>query len=225
MRIKKSAAILLAIGLLILLYLGLADISLKNDKLIHFTTFLIMTIIFRNCIEDRNISKLRIITFTICTLVAGVGSEFFQSFFASYRSFDVMDIAVNVSGSLTGNLFNEIYIWYMNRRRSLMRLKLIKSIGNEADLFAHGTSTTAAKETISLTESSSDPLEQNIKDEQHAEIVAVPVYLEEQERQKNKSKKSESYGRELRSADRELDLEKGIELKNVLPVPLNEQSI
>lgn len=85
------------------LYLGLALVLLKHDKLVHFWTFYILSLLFYSSIEPTPILppwRLRQVTFVVCTAVCGVGLEYVQAAVNPERVFDAYDISCNISGSL-----------------------------------------------------------------------------------------------------------------------------
>lgn len=90
--------------LLVAAYAGLSKVQLGqyvNDKVLHFVTLFILTLIFY-WIVDTNRRRILHMTVVVCTLVLGVGSEFLQSFLPNDREFDLYDIVANVVGSLMG---------------------------------------------------------------------------------------------------------------------------
>lgn len=90
--------------LLITGYTGLTSLQLGhliNDKLLHFLTFFILTIVFY-WIVDTNRRRTLNLTLTVCTGALGVGSEFLQAILPNDRDFDVYDIVANIVGSLAG---------------------------------------------------------------------------------------------------------------------------
>lgn len=127
--------LVLVIASIISLYLGLANITIKFDKFVHFSVFFLMTLIFYYCFETKNANQLRLMTFIVCTLCGGIGSEFLQSIMP-YRTFDYKDIVMNISGSSLGILVSDLYSRYIVRRRRLKRLEIIKSIGDEGETLA-----------------------------------------------------------------------------------------
>jgi VanZ family protein len=60
-------------------YLGVADLEVTHDKILHFLTFFILSTVFYWIVEA---SRTRCINMTIvvCTVVGGIGSEFLQGF-------------------------------------------------------------------------------------------------------------------------------------------------
>ncbi|KAK1457210.1 VanZ like family protein [Colletotrichum cuscutae] len=90
--------------LLVAGYAGLTTLQLGqyvNDKVLHFTTFFLLTIVFY-WILDTNRRRTLNLTLTVCTFILGVGSEFLQGFLPNGREFDFYDIVANVVGSLAG---------------------------------------------------------------------------------------------------------------------------
>lgn len=107
--------------LLIAGYAGLSSLQLSthvNDKVLHFVTFFLLTTVFY-WIVDTNRRRTLNLTLTVCTGVLGVGSEFLQSLLPNGRTFDLLDIAANVVGSLAAL---GLCTWYhqrmLERRRS-----------------------------------------------------------------------------------------------------------
>lgn len=104
---------------LLSLYLGFANISLPNDKIIHFIMFFIMSFLFYwiiDSIKYNNLNKFS--TFIICTLIGGIGSEYLQHFISPFRTFDYADILVNVLGSSSAIAISEIYQYLKRRKQS-----------------------------------------------------------------------------------------------------------
>ncbi|EMG49504.1 hypothetical protein G210_5728 [Candida maltosa Xu316] len=85
-------------------YLGFASIHLPHDKLIHFSTFCILTIEFYFIFDThyKSLKVLRYITLLLCTFGGSVSSEIIQNAVNPTRIFDVYDILANVIGSLVG---------------------------------------------------------------------------------------------------------------------------
>lgn len=114
--------------LLIAAYAGLSSLHLDthiNDKVLHFITFFLLTIVFY-WIVDTNRRRTLNLTLTVCTLVLGVGSEFLQSIIPNGRTFDILDIAANVLGSLSGL---GLCTWYhqrmLERRRARRQYNVV----------------------------------------------------------------------------------------------------
>lgn len=100
--------------LLVAGYAGLTSIQLTqyvNDKVLHFGTFFLLTVVFY-WIIDTNRRRTLNMTLVVCTLVLGVGSEFLQSFLPNDRTFDLYDIVANVLGSLAAL---GLCTWYHKR--------------------------------------------------------------------------------------------------------------
>jgi VanZ family protein len=95
-------------------YAGLSTLQLGNyvnDKVLHFVTFFLLTVVFY-WIVDTNRRRTLNMTLVVCTLILGVGSEFVQSFLPNDRNFDLYDIVANIVGSLLGV---GICAWYHKR--------------------------------------------------------------------------------------------------------------
>jgi hypothetical protein len=82
-----------------------------NDKVLHFITFFLLTVVFY-WVVDTNRRRTLNMTLFLCTVVLGVGSEFVQSFLPNDRDFDLYDIVANVIGSLAGL---GLCTWYHKR--------------------------------------------------------------------------------------------------------------
>ena len=95
-------------------YAGFTTLQLGqyvNDKVLHFGTFFLLTVVFY-WIVDTNRRRTLNMTLVVCTLALGVGSEFVQSFLPNDRDFDLYDIVANVVGSLAGAA---LCSWYHKR--------------------------------------------------------------------------------------------------------------
>lgn len=106
-------------------YLGFADIQLIHDKLLHFVTFFVLSLL---CYWILDAPRKRCINFTVvaCTVLGGIGSEFAQSFLTT-RQFDINDIVCNIAGS---GLAIALSAWYHKRlldRKREARYKLLRS--------------------------------------------------------------------------------------------------
>ncbi|KAI1842374.1 hypothetical protein JX266_011415 [Neoarthrinium moseri] len=102
MRIRLPFAGVFFLLCLLAGYVGLSSLQLGayvNDKVLHFLTFFILTIVFY-WIIDTNRRRTLNLTLVVCTLVGGVGSEFVQGWLPNGREFDLYDIVANVAGSL-----------------------------------------------------------------------------------------------------------------------------
>ncbi|KAH3684855.1 hypothetical protein WICPIJ_004158 [Wickerhamomyces pijperi] len=133
MRIRPSILLAFLLGLLFAAYLGFAELSLPNDKLVHFLTFFTLTALFYWLFETSHTRYIRNVTLLVCTLGAGVGSEFVQSL-VPYRTFDFKDIICNVFGSGLAVVLSQI--WHKRllvKRRELRYLQLRQSIPDELD--------------------------------------------------------------------------------------------
>ncbi|KAH8174769.1 vanZ like family protein [Sarocladium implicatum] len=114
MRIRLPFAGVFLLLLLIAGYAGLTPLQLGqyiDDKLLHFITFFLLTIVFY-WVVDTNRRRTLNMTLMVCTLLLGVGSEFLQGFLPNGRDFDLYDIAANVIGSLAGL---GLCTWYHKR--------------------------------------------------------------------------------------------------------------
>lgn len=113
------------ISLCIAAYLGFALIELKHDKLIHFTTFFILTSEFYFIFDTKykSLKTLRYITFLTCTLCASLNLEIVQNMVNPERVFDFADVVYNFFGSLSGLL---VSITLQTWRLKLARANRIK---------------------------------------------------------------------------------------------------
>lgn len=102
-------------------YLGFALIHLPHDKVIHFSTFLILTVEFYFLFDTRNKKILRVITFIVCTCGAGIGLEVVQLMVNPIRIFDFFDIISNVCGSCLGLLIACALNWRIDKSRQEKR--------------------------------------------------------------------------------------------------------
>ncbi|KAJ2904119.1 hypothetical protein MKZ38_008837 [Zalerion maritima] len=85
-------------------YAGLSSLQLGvyiDDKVLHFLTFLVLTLVFY-WVLDTNRRRTLHLTLAVCTGILGVGSEFVQAVLPNGRSFDIFDIVANIVGSLCG---------------------------------------------------------------------------------------------------------------------------
>ncbi|GMF05427.1 unnamed protein product [Ambrosiozyma monospora] len=99
MRIRKTVLFVFISSTILAAYLGFADISLPHDKWIHFTMFFVMSFLFYWILDSNSMRTIRNLTFIVCTLIGGIGSEFVQHIISPKRTFDVYDILANVCGS------------------------------------------------------------------------------------------------------------------------------
>ncbi|OAA62928.1 VanZ domain protein [Cordyceps fumosorosea ARSEF 2679] len=122
MRIRFTFAGVFLLLLLLAAYAGLTKLQLShliNDKLLHFLTFFLLTVVFY-WVVDTNRRRTINMTFAVCTLILGVGSEFLQSVLPNDRDFDAYDIAANLAGSLLGL---GLCSWYHRRMLERRRQK------------------------------------------------------------------------------------------------------
>ncbi|KAK1968379.1 VanZ like family protein [Colletotrichum sublineola] len=133
MRIRLPFAGVFFALLLIAGYAGLTSLQLGqyvNDKVLHFGTFFLLTIVFY-WILDTNRRRTLNLTLTVCTFVLGVGSEFLQGFLPNGRDFDFYDIVANVIGSLAGV---GLCSWYHKRMlERKRRTKMYQAVPGEDD--------------------------------------------------------------------------------------------
>ncbi|KAK2038677.1 VanZ like family protein [Colletotrichum somersetense] len=133
MRIRLPFAGVFFALLLIAGYAGLTSLQLGqyvNDKVLHFSTFFLLTIVFY-WILDTNRRRTLNLTLTVCTFVLGVGSEFLQGFLPNGREFDFYDIVANVIGSLAGV---GLCSWYHKRMlERKRRTKMYQAVPGEDD--------------------------------------------------------------------------------------------
>ena len=101
----------------------------QSDKVLHFITFFILTIAFYWILDTSRRRTLHL-TFVVCTLILGVGSEFLQTLFP--RIFEVLDIVANVVGSVVAIA---LCSWYHNRMLERKRLaKNYHAVPGDGDL-------------------------------------------------------------------------------------------
>ncbi|KAK2034284.1 VanZ like family protein [Colletotrichum zoysiae] len=133
MRIRLPFAGVFFALLLIAGYAGLTSLQLGqyvNDKVLHFGTFFLLTVVFY-WILDTNRRRTLNLTLTVCTFVLGVGSEFLQGFLPNGREFDFYDIVANVIGSLAGV---GLCSWYHKRMlERKRRTKIYQAVPGEDD--------------------------------------------------------------------------------------------
>ncbi|PHH64457.1 hypothetical protein CDD81_4532 [Ophiocordyceps australis] len=133
MRIRLPFAGVFLLLLLAAAYAGLTTLQLGqyvNDKALHLVTFFLLTIVFY-WIVDTNRRRTQNMTFVICTLVLGIGSEFLQSFLPNDRDFDLYDIVANIVGSLAGLGLCSLYHKRMLERRR--QRKTYNAVPGESD--------------------------------------------------------------------------------------------
>ncbi|PHH82155.1 hypothetical protein CDD82_6845 [Ophiocordyceps australis] len=136
MRIRLPFAGVFLLLLLAAAYAGLTTLQLGqyvNDKVLHLVTFFLLTIVFY-WIVDTNRRRTQNMTFVICTIVLGVGSEFLQSFLPNDRDFDLYDIVANIVGSLAGLGLCSLYHKRMLERRRQRKTYNAVPGENDADI-------------------------------------------------------------------------------------------
>lgn len=125
MRIRLPFAGVFFLLLLLAGYAGLTSLQLDslpvNDKVLHFVTFFLLTVVFYWILDTSRRRALNL-TLATCTAVGGVGSEFLQALLPNGREFDLIDLAANVAGSLAGV---GLCSWY--HRRMLERKRRTKN--------------------------------------------------------------------------------------------------
>lgn len=107
-------------GLLPHSQIGSAESFLPNDKVLHYVSFFILSVVFYWIIDT---SRRRVIHITaiICMGVLGVGSEFLQSMLPNGRQFDLFDILANALGCASAM---GLCAWY--HKRMLERKRKIR---------------------------------------------------------------------------------------------------
>ncbi|KAF7918798.1 uncharacterized protein EAE98_009576 [Botrytis deweyae] len=136
MRIRLPFAGAFLFLLLLAGYAGLTSIQVDaviNDKVLHTTTFFILTVVFYWILDT---SRRRNLNFTliICTGILGVGSEFLQGFLPNGRTFDFYDIVANIVGSLAGVALCSWYHLRMLERKRLAKTYHVVPGDEEQDL-------------------------------------------------------------------------------------------
>ncbi|KAL1301642.1 hypothetical protein AAFC00_005865 [Neodothiora populina] len=141
MRIRKPFAAAFVILLLIAASLGLAPNRLpqykQSDKVLHFITFLLITLCFYWILET-NRRRVIHLTLLICTAGLSIGSEVVQGLLPNGREFDPYDILANVLGS---GLALGACSWYhkrmLERRRAARKYHIVPGEdgdGNDVEL-------------------------------------------------------------------------------------------
>lgn len=109
--------------LLIAAYAGLTPLQLGqyvNDKVLHFLTFFLLTVVFYWILDTTRRRNLNL-TLIICTGGLGIGSEVLQSLLPNGRDFDLYDILANIVGSLAAVGLCTLYHKRMLERRRAQR--------------------------------------------------------------------------------------------------------
>lgn len=109
--IRWPFAVLFVVAIPPVLYLGVGDIQLQNDKIVHFTTFALMSILFHMAVALDRKWRLHWLgcCVVVCCGIGAVGSEFFQHWVNPKRAFDVYDIGSNLLGSALGLGIAEVF--------------------------------------------------------------------------------------------------------------------
>lgn len=97
-------------------YLGFALVHLPHDKIIHFTTFFILTLEFY-WLWKLPTKYVRLLTVTVCTLMASVVSEMVQGMINPSRVYDVGDIYANIAGSFSAIIVSEVVGLFTKREK------------------------------------------------------------------------------------------------------------
>jgi len=125
MRIRQYPTIAFCALIVISAYLGLAPQTIpsykQSDKVLHFLTFLLITLAFYWILET---SRRRVLHLTIfiCPVTLGIGSEIAQGLLPNGRAFDPYDILANVLGSSVAIVAST---WY--HKRMLERKRAARS--------------------------------------------------------------------------------------------------
>lgn len=132
--VRVSAFIAFCITLLVAAYLGFALIHLKHDKLVHFVTFVLLTVeLF--LLSEKSRHQIMAVTTMLCACVA---LEYIQSFVNPSRVFDLKDILANVCGVAAATL---CCIVLVPRKRRIRR-----QVAMELDVQPSGTPLTPGSE-------------------------------------------------------------------------------
>ncbi|KAK4192195.1 hypothetical protein QBC35DRAFT_484544 [Podospora australis] len=133
MRIRLPFAGVFTLLLLTAGYAGLSSLQVNaviNDKLLHFLTFFLLTVVFY-WVVDTNRRRTLNLTLFLCTFCLGVGSEFLQALLPNGREFDLYDVIANLVGSLTGVA---LCSWYHKRMLERKRTRKYTAVpGEEGD--------------------------------------------------------------------------------------------
>ena len=124
-------------------YLGLSSIQIPqvNIQVLHFVTFLLLTLAFYWIFDS---TRRRVLNFTLLfvTLVLGVGSEGVQGLVTN-RAYDPLYIAANILGSLCALGLCAIYHKRMlDRRRRAKGYGLVPQEGEDLEMGAQETGVT-----------------------------------------------------------------------------------
>ena len=124
------------ISLIVAGYLGFALIELTNhDKLLHFLTFLVLTVEFYFIFDTnhKSLKTLRYITLLVCTFAGSILLEVIQSLVNTTRVFDSMDIVYNVVGSFLGVILSSSYDVWAVKRQKKNRFRQVREVVIEED--------------------------------------------------------------------------------------------
>ncbi|KAH6615631.1 hypothetical protein B0J18DRAFT_285595 [Chaetomium sp. MPI-SDFR-AT-0129] len=141
MRIRLPFAGVFVLLLLLAGYAGLSSLQLDagtlpvNDKVLHLLVFFALTLAFYWVIDTTRRRTLHI-TLLVCVGGLGIGSEFLQAVLPNGRSFDILDVAANLVGSLAAL---GLCAWYHKRMLERKRLRKYTAVpsgaaGEEEDL-------------------------------------------------------------------------------------------
>lgn len=124
MRVRYPIAGAFLVVLLAAAYLGLGSVQVPqiNDKILHFTTFFLLTLTFYWILDTTRRRTLNL-TLLVVTVFLGTGSEAAQGIIAN-RQFDPLDIAANIFGSLCA-----LGLCTMYHKRMLDRRRQAKGYG------------------------------------------------------------------------------------------------
>ena len=105
-----------------------------NDKILHFLIFFLLTVTFY-WILDTTRRRTFNLTLVLITFCLGLGSEVVQALLPKDRTFDPLDIAANLVGSLSALGLCTLYHKRMlDRRRAKKGYGVIPQDGEERDL-------------------------------------------------------------------------------------------
>lgn len=132
-RVRLLVLAVLCLVSVILLYLGLAPLSLAHDKFLHFCGFFVLSVLFYWVFElsRRQATQL---TFLVVCVVFSVFSEIFQALFSS-RKFDPFDIVFNIVGASCGLVFNFFFHGYLLKHKRNSRYSRLQQIADEENQY------------------------------------------------------------------------------------------
>ncbi|KAJ9148467.1 VanZ like family protein [Pleurostoma richardsiae] len=132
MRIRLPFAGVFFLLLLLAGYAGLTSLQLDtyvNDKVLHFATFFLLTVVFY-WILDTNRRRALNLALVVCTAGLGLGSEILQALLPNGRTFDPFDVVANAAGSLAALA---LCGWYHKRMLERRRLRRYTAVPGGAD--------------------------------------------------------------------------------------------